>query len=179
MVTVWWFFLFWCYFDLVKLVKFGVFGHFLENPLRKWPEISHADVSWPPSELIDYGYSLLIFLILMLFWLSETGQIWGFQAFWSCSVDFPHYGDPLAEIGHIWGFWALCGERVGVKVRGWWSHIPDALHRVLSSYLIISNQMICLLYDINQFINKYVTLSVMSTFYMDILQSRRHSESWQ
>ena len=38
------------------------------------------------------------------------GKIWGFQAFWSCSVDFPHYGDPLAEIGHIWGFWALSGE---------------------------------------------------------------------
>ena len=28
-----------------------------------------------------YGYSLLIFLILALFWLSETGQIWGFRAF--------------------------------------------------------------------------------------------------
>ena len=27
-----------------------------------------------------YGYSLLIFLILALFWLSETGQIWGFRA---------------------------------------------------------------------------------------------------
>ena len=54
----------------------------------------------------------------MLFWLSETGQIWGFQAFSSCSVDFPHYGDPLAEIGHIWGFWALSGEREGVNVEG-------------------------------------------------------------
>ena len=54
----------------------------------------------------------------MLFWLSETGQIWGFQAFWWCSVDFPHSGDPLAEIGHIWGFWALSGERVGVNVEG-------------------------------------------------------------
>ena len=50
----------------------------------------------------------------MLFWLRETGQIWGFQAFWSCSVGFPHYDDPLAEIGHIWGFWALSGERLGV-----------------------------------------------------------------
>ena len=67
---------------------------------------------------LDYGYSLLIFLILMLFWLGEMGKIWGFQAFWSCSVDFPHYGDPLAEIGHIWGFWALSGERVGVNVEG-------------------------------------------------------------
>ena len=121
---------------------------------------------------LDYGYSLVIFLILALFWLSETGQIWSFQAFsekpieemawnfacwcilttfrtdkimvtvcrfflflcyfdlvkqvkfgvfqafWSCSVDFPHYGDPLAEIGHIWGFWALSGERMEVNVEG-------------------------------------------------------------
>ena len=28
-----------------------------------------------------YGHSLLIFVILALFWLSETGQIWGFRAF--------------------------------------------------------------------------------------------------
>ena len=26
-----------------------------------------------------YGHSLLIFLILAIFWLSEAGQIWGFQ----------------------------------------------------------------------------------------------------
>ena len=67
---------------------------------------------------LNYGYGLVIFLILMLFWLSEMGQIWGSQAFWSCSVDFPHNGDPLAEIGHIWGFWALSGEGVGVNVEG-------------------------------------------------------------
>ena len=28
-----------------------------------------------------YGCGLLIFLILALFWLSETGQIWGFRVF--------------------------------------------------------------------------------------------------
>ena len=28
-----------------------------------------------------YGYGLLVFLILALLWLSETGQIWGFRAF--------------------------------------------------------------------------------------------------
>ena len=28
-----------------------------------------------------YGHSLWIILILALFWLSEMGQIWGFQAF--------------------------------------------------------------------------------------------------
>ena len=116
----------------MKQVKFGVSGHFPENAWRKWPEMLHADVSWPPSELISLwpqsvdftnfgailtqwngsnlgvpgisqrthggndlkfctlmyldhlqnclvlGHGLLIFLILALFWLSETGQIWGF-----------------------------------------------------------------------------------------------------
>ena len=28
-----------------------------------------------------HGHGLLVFLILALFWLSETGQIWGFQSF--------------------------------------------------------------------------------------------------
>ena len=28
-----------------------------------------------------YGHGLLIFQILMIFWFSETGQIWGFRAF--------------------------------------------------------------------------------------------------
>ena len=32
------------------------------------------------------------------------------------ALDFPDYGDRLAEIGHIWGFWALSGEHVGVNV---------------------------------------------------------------
>ena len=112
-----------------------VSGHLPENARRKWPEILHADVSWPSSEMINlwpqsvdffnfgtiltqwngsnlgfpgisrgthggnglkfcmlmyldhlenwlvYGHSLLIFLILALFCLSETGQIWGFRAF--------------------------------------------------------------------------------------------------
>ena len=30
---------------------------------------------------LDYGHGLLIFLLLAPLWLSETGQIWGFQAF--------------------------------------------------------------------------------------------------
>ena len=40
-----------------------------------------------------YGYSLLIFVILVQFWLSGTGQIWCFRPFWWCSVDFLH--DPF------------------------------------------------------------------------------------
>ena len=103
-------------FDLVKRVKFGVSGHFPEYAWREWPEIWYAAVSWPHSELIILWLWSGDFLIFVLFWLSEMGKIWGFQAFWSWSVDFPHYGDPLAEIGHIWGFWALSGERVEVNV---------------------------------------------------------------
>ena len=53
MVTVCWFYSFWRHFDLVKGVKFGVSGHFLENTWREWAEILYADVSWPPSEQIS------------------------------------------------------------------------------------------------------------------------------
>ena len=57
------------------------FGHFLENAWREWPEILHSDVSWQPSELISSGSRSVIFVILALFWLSETGQIWGFRVY--------------------------------------------------------------------------------------------------
>ena len=62
---------------------------------------------------LDYGHNLLI---LMLFWLSETGQ--------------------------IWGFWSISGERMGVNVEGERRHISDALRRVLSSFtnIIIYSQ---------------------------------------
>ena len=46
---------------------------------------------------LDYGHSLVIFLILVLFWLSETGQIWGFQAF---------SGKPIEEMA--WNFECWC-----------------------------------------------------------------------
>ena len=60
-----------------------------------WLEILHADVSWLPSELVRLWVQYVFFFsILMQFWLSETGQIWGFLEFWSCSVDCPHYSDP-------------------------------------------------------------------------------------
>ena len=45
-----------------------VSGHLPENAWRKWPEILHADVSWPSSELISL---------------------------WSWSVDFSNFGTIL------------------------------------------------------------------------------------
>ena len=47
---------------------------------------------WPGDRLAAALHALLIFLIMMPLWLSETG--------------------------HIWGFWALSGERMGVNVDG-------------------------------------------------------------
>ena len=86
----------WPWADLVKRVKFGVSKHFLENAWREWPEIWYAAVI--PDHLQNWwGYGLLIFLILVLFWLSETGQIWGFRAF---------SGKPIKEIA--WNFVCWC-----------------------------------------------------------------------
>ena len=45
-----------------------VSGHLLENAWSEWPKIVHADVSWPPSELIRL---------------------------WSRFVDFPPFGATL------------------------------------------------------------------------------------
>ena len=53
MVTVCWISSFWHHFDFVKRVKFRVSGHFPENAWREWAQILHADVSWPPAELIS------------------------------------------------------------------------------------------------------------------------------
>ena len=102
----------------MKRVKFGFPG--ISRRTHGGNGLKFCMLMYPDhlQNWLYYGYSLLIFVILMLFWPSEMGQIWGFAVFRSCSVDFPHYGDPLAEIGHIWGCWALSGERVGVNVGG-------------------------------------------------------------
>ena len=135
-----WFFQFWHYFDLVKRVKFGVSGHIQENAWREWPEICTLMYLDHFQDWLVYGDSLLIVLILALFWLSETGQIWGFRSFpgermeemtwilhsdvswppsdlislWSCSVDFLKILALfwLSETGQIWGFHAFSGKPI-------------------------------------------------------------------
>ena len=81
MATVCWFFLFWRFFDLVKRVKCGVSGHYPENVQRKWPEFCTLMYLEHLQNWLVYGLGFLIFLILALFWLSETGQIWGLPAY--------------------------------------------------------------------------------------------------
>ena len=98
----------------MKRVKFGVSGHFQENTWKEWPDFLYADVSLPPSELIwSWLWSVDYF--------SNFGAIWGSWAFWSCSVDFLHYGSllTLTETGHIGGFWAS-GERGWRTGQGGW-----------------------------------------------------------
>ena len=58
-----------------------VSGHLPENAWRDKPEILHADVSWPSSELISLWSWSVGFSYFGTNWLSETGQIWGFRAF--------------------------------------------------------------------------------------------------
>ena len=58
-----------------------VSGHLLENAWREWPAIFHAEYLGHLQSWVDYGHGLLISKIFALFWLSETGKIWGFRAF--------------------------------------------------------------------------------------------------
>ena len=57
---------------------------------------------------LDYGYGLVIFIILVLFWLSETGHILGFQAFSEKPIEemaWILHGDvswPLSELIRLW-----------------------------------------------------------------------------
>ena len=140
MAMVCWFVEFWHYFDLVKRVKLGVSGHFPENAWGnglKFCTLMYLDhlQNWSA-----YGYSLLIFLILVPFWLSETGQIWGFPGisrrthggnglklcmliYLEHLLNWSVYGYGLliflilalfwlSETGQIWGFRAFPGERM-------------------------------------------------------------------
>ena len=74
-----------------------------------------------------YGHSLLIFLIFALFWLSETGQIWGLKFCMLMYLDhlqnWLDYGCGLviwlilvlfwlSETGQIWGFQVFSGKPI-------------------------------------------------------------------
>ena len=114
-------------FHLVFVVasKIKLFSHFSFYCSRfEWPEIWHADIPWPPSELIRFRWSSAFdFAISVAFWLSETGhicdfrafsrerksewlEIWYVNVFWppsefkrllSQSVDFPYFGTILTD----------------------------------------------------------------------------------
>ena len=81
-----------------------------------------------------YGRGLLIFVILALFWLSETGQIWGFRAFPGERMEEMAWNFAWCILtGQIWGFWV---GWVGLWGFLWWA--PSAKrkdhHRVSSGW---------------------------------------------
>ena len=77
LVTVCFFSSFWRNFDSLKQVEFGGYGHFFENTGMAWNL-----ACW--CILIIFRTKVTVcwfFFTLAAFWLSETGQIWGFRAF--------------------------------------------------------------------------------------------------
>ena len=78
----------------------------------------------------DYGYSLLIFLILMLFW-----QILGFHGILVLLCGYFSLWWPFGWNWSYLGFLAIIWRRCGSKCRaGEGRHIFDTLHWVLSSF---------------------------------------------
>ena len=81
LVMVYSFYPFWNNFDSVKRAEFGVSLHLLGNARNAWPEIWHAKVIWPPSELIILWSRSLDLPIRGQLWHSGTGQLLVFWAF--------------------------------------------------------------------------------------------------
>ena len=139
MVTVCWFSSFWHHFNFVKLVKFGVPRHFL-NTWREWPEILHADVSWPLSEIIRLWSRSVDFFSFWCPFDLRKGSNFGFPGNsrrthggnglkfcmlmytdhlqnwldYGRGLDFLHVGATLTYRNwSIWGFWAFSWECMG------------------------------------------------------------------
>ena len=81
MVSVCWISSFYHQFDIMKWVKFGVSEHFPENAWENSLTFYMLMYLDHLQNWLVYGYSLLIFQILALFWFCETGEIWGFWPF--------------------------------------------------------------------------------------------------
>ena len=117
-----------------------VSGHLLENAWREWPEILHADVSWPSSELISLWPRSVDFssfgAILTLWNGSNLGfpgisrRTHGGNGLKLCTLMYLDHLQNwlvnghslliflilaqfwLGETGQIWGFRAFPGERM-------------------------------------------------------------------
>ena len=108
--------------------------HLLENPLRKWPDIWHADVSWSPSGLIRFWSQFVDFFSFWCYFDLVKQVKFGVSGHFGYALwMFLIIISPFTETGHIWGFWVLSGEHVVVNVKGKRRHISDVFRRVLSS----------------------------------------------
>ena len=117
LVTVCWLSSFWHNFDLVKWIKFGLSVHYLENIWKEWPDVWHAHVSWPPSELIRFWWWLVIFS----FWSNFDLEKW---------IKFVFYMHSL-ENRWTWNLACWCILTTfrddQIWIMGCWFYLPGAV----------------------------------------------------
>ena len=96
----------------MKWVKFGVSRHILENPLRKWPGILLADVSWASSELsrlwsqfVDFSNFGTILTSLNGSNLGILVMLCGFSSLW-CPFEWN-----WSYLGFLGIIWRTCGSK--------------------------------------------------------------------
>ena len=145
-------------FDLVKQIKFAIFGHFIENTREEWPQIWHVDVFWSPSEQISFlsrSVDIHYFGSIVTWWNrydfgvsgiffrthGRNGKIYHANVSWpylelitfgSWFVGFPHL-EPfwLSEAGQMCSFHAFLWQYMEV-----WAEICH-----VHLYLVISPEM--------------------------------------
>ena len=80
-------------FWLSEIDQIGVSGHLLENWWEEWPTICHADLSWPPTQLI---------------WL-WVNPLW-FSSFW-CHFDWRVNGRNDGVISQAWNPYLFSNQK--------------------------------------------------------------------
>ena len=83
---------------------------------------------------LDFGHSLLIFLLLMALWLTETGHIWGFRSFSG--------GRSKRGGGSVSVFLTLCVEFCLVNDFSWMTN-PATLKNAFGVKYHHNNDIIC------------------------------------
>ena len=96
----------------MKWVKFGGSRHFLEYPLRKWPGILHAAVSWASLELSRLWSQFVDFSNFGTILTSWSGSnlgilvmLCGFSSLW-CPLDWN-----WSYLGFLGIIWRTCGSK--------------------------------------------------------------------
>ena len=95
-----------------------VFGHFLENPLRKWPAILHAHVSWPPSKLVRLWLQFVDFSNFGAIWTQWNGSNLGFPGILVVLCGFSSLLWPFDWKWSYFGFLGIIWRMCGSKCRG-------------------------------------------------------------
>ena len=133
-----------------KVSEIGVSWHSKENSWREWPQMWHADVSWPPPEIIWFWPLLAQFRPTGG---KKTLWNWGFRAFLEEHMEGMAWNVVcwciLTTSEIIW-FWPVFGCSMNFQNawKGWpengeHRHIFYSLHWALSSLSLVLGQGLC------------------------------------